>query len=75
MNTPRFTAETSIYRTSNNYRLSAGSGGPATGLRPAFIRGGRCAQICCWVDPSTGDTDCDDGCMRCCRHPSPANCQ
>jgi hypothetical protein len=74
MNTPGFTAETSVYRTSNSYRSSAGSGA-AAGLRLAFIRGGRCAQICCTTDPSTGDVDCDDGCMRCCRHPSPANCQ
>jgi hypothetical protein len=75
MNVPGFTAESSIYKTTNKYRLSAGGAESTSGVQPAFIPHGRCWQACCWYDPATGAFECDDGCMICCRNPSPRNCQ
>jgi hypothetical protein len=75
MTTPGFMAETSVYKTENNYRPSVGTANSASGIQPALVPRNRCWRACCWHDPSTGDFDCDDGCLQCCFHPSPRNCQ
>ncbi len=59
MTFPGFTAESSVYKTENKYRLSAGGTEMTGRIEPAVSRRS-CAKWCC------DDNGCDDGCLECC---------
>jgi hypothetical protein len=66
MTVPGFSAEASLYKKTNNYRLSAGGAKSTSGIQLAFIR--RCQEECCQDDV------CDPFCWMCCTNPSNPVC-
>jgi hypothetical protein len=74
MSVPGFTAEISVYKPATEYRLSARKILSIGAVKPAIIPRSACWRACCWWDPTSGFFECDDGCLNCCRHPSPSTC-